>query len=251
MNRTTIADILNAPAAAPWATVGGWVRTLRASKGGFAFIAVNDGSCFDNLQIVVKAELANYQSELQKLTAGCSILASGPIVESPASGQRYEMQAQEVRVLGWADPAGYPIQPKHHSFEFLRTQAHLRARTNTFGAVARVRNAMSLAIHEFFQSRGFLYINTPIITASDCEGAGQMFRVTTLNGPGRNETQTAPAPQMAEEDFFARPTYLTVSGQMEAETYAGSQRFRLGPLPRPAILPVVGRGLGASPMAEG
>jgi asparaginyl-tRNA synthetase len=213
MNQMTIAEVLNAPAApAGKTTVGGWVRTVRLSKGGFAFIAINDGSSFDNLQIVAKAELPNYSSELARLTAGCSILAEGSIVESPGSGQRFEMQAEEIRILGWADPAGYPIQPKHHTYEFLRTQAHLRARTNTFGAVARVRNAMSLAIHGFFQSRGFLYVHTPIITASDCEGAGQMFRVTTLPVGG--------GALPAEEDFFGRPTFLTVSGQMEAETYA-------------------------------
>ena len=223
MDRTSIADILNATAAPPAATVGGWVRTVRVSKGGFAFITINDGSSFDNFQIVARAQLPNYESELVKLSAGCSILATGPVVESPGSGQRFEMQADEVRVLGWADPTNYPIQPKHHTYEFLRTQAHLRARSNTFGAVARVRNAMSQAIHEFFQARGFLYVHTPIITASDCEGAGQMFRVTTLNvagSPGGAAPVPGAAPAAAEEDFFGRPTYLTVSGQMEAETYA-------------------------------
>ncbi len=229
MNRTAINDILEASAApAGPVMVGGWVRTVRVSKGGFAFISINDGSSFDNLQIVAKGELSNYESELARLTAGCSILATGQIVASQGAGQKFEMQANEVRVLGWADATTYPMQQKHHTFEFLRTQAHLRPRTNTFGAVARVRSIISHAIHEFFQSRGFLYIHTPIITASDCEGAGQMFRVTTLDvaGDGKNGKPAAPAAQTvtgvqaAEEDFFGRPTYLTVSGQMEGETYA-------------------------------
>ena len=219
MDRTAIAQILGAASPPAHAVVGGWVRTVRASKGGFAFIAINDGSAFDNLQIVVRQELPNYESELVRLSAGCSILASGPIISSPAKGQPVEMQAEEVRVLGWADAAHYPIQQKHHTFEFLRTQAHLRPRTNTFGAVTRVRSAMSLAIHEFFQSRGFLYVHTPVITASDCEGAGQLFRVTTLDRLARTGA-AGEAGEAAGEDFFGRPTYLTVSGQMEAETYA-------------------------------
>ena len=162
-------------------TVAGWVRTIRTSGGGFSFLAVSDGSCLATIQIVADGKLGNYEDEIARLTAGCSIVVTGTLVDSPAKGQRVEVQADEVRVLGMADAEHYPIQPKRHSFEFLRTQAHLRTRTNTFGAVARVRNAVCVAIHEFFQQRGFLYVHTPVITASDCEGAGEMFRVTTID----------------------------------------------------------------------
>jgi len=220
MERTRISDAMATVPVGTEVEVGGWVRTVRTSKGGFAFIAMNDGSCMANLQVVADQKLPNYESDVVHLTAGCSLLVRGKLVESPAKGQRVELHAGEVRVLGLADADRYPIQPKHHSFEFLRTQAHLRARTNTFGAVARVRNVVSAAIHEFFQQRGFLYVHTPIITSSDCEGAGQLFRVTTLDlaqvprGPdGR--------PDM-DKDFFGRSAYLTVSGQLEAETYACS-----------------------------
>ena len=195
-------------------TVAGWVRTVRNHKGRrrFSFIAINDGSCMATLQIVADPKLSNYESEVVHLTAGASVVAQGRLVESQGAGQRVEVQADEVRLLGKADAEVYPIQQKRHTFEFLRTQAHLRSRTNTFGAVARVRNAMCAAIHEFFQSRGFLYVHTPIITASDCEGAGEMFRVTTLEAGKDN----------FDEDFFGRQTNLTVSGQLEAETYACS-----------------------------
>ncbi|MBN2583724.1 MAG: asparagine--tRNA ligase [Planctomycetes bacterium] len=220
MERKRISDVLLDAPVGSGVVVGGWVRTVRTSKGGFAFVNLNDGSCMANLQVVADQQLANYESEIVHLTAGCSLTVAGKLVESPAKGQRVELHATEVRVLGRADAEHYPIQPKHHTFEFLRTQAHLRTRTNTFGAVARVRNAISAAIHEFFQQRGFLYVHTPVITASDCEGAGQMFRVTTLDlaqvprdGDGR--------PDM-DKDFFGRGTYLTVSGQLEAETYACS-----------------------------
>jgi asparaginyl-tRNA synthetase len=190
--------------------VAGWVRTARHSKAGLTFVSLNDGSNMAGIQVVAEKDLPNYESDVLRLAAGCAVVAAGELVESPAKGQRVELRAKEIRVVGAADPERYPIQPKRHTFEFLRTQAHLRPRTNTFGAVARVRNAVSFAIHEFFQQRGFLYVNTPIITASDCEGAGQMFRVTTLENGGQD----------AEADFFGRPTYLTVSGQLEAETYA-------------------------------
>ena len=209
MQRTLIKDALTDVPGGAELTVAGWVRTVRASKGGFSFINLNDGSCLANLQVVADEKLSNYAEEVSRLTAGASVVVTGRLVESKGAGQRVEMQAKEVRVLGLADAERYPIQPKRHSFEFLRTQAHLRPRTNTFGAVARVRNALCQAIHEFFQSRGFLYVHTPIITASDCEGAGQLFRVTTLE-PGQEEA----------DDFFARRTNLTVSGQLEAETYA-------------------------------
>ncbi len=218
MQRTLIARALAGEGVNESLTVGGWVRTVRVSKGGFAFVTLSDGSSFELLQIVAGGDLPNYDDEITRLTAGCSLLATGTLVPSQGKGQSYELQAAEIRVLGWADAEAYPIQQKRHSFEFLRTQAHLRPRTNTFGAVARVRNAMSMAIHAFFQQRGFLYIHTPIITASDCEGAGQMFRVTTLDpadppGDGDGGVDFG-------EDFFGRRTNLTVSGQLEAETYA-------------------------------
>ncbi|MFW6133232.1 MAG: asparagine--tRNA ligase, partial [Planctomycetota bacterium] len=198
-------------------TVAGWVRTLRTSKGGFSFIALSDGSCGRTLQIVADADLDNYDDEIVRLTAGCAVAATGPLVESRGKHQRVEMQARDVRVLGWADPEHYPIQPKRHSFEYLRTQAHLRPRTNSFAAMARIRSALSAAIHEFFQSRGFLWVHTPIITASDCEGAGELFRVTALDAddPPRTDGHVD-----FTRDFFARRTYLTVSGQLEAEAYA-------------------------------
>ena len=220
MKRTPIRNVLADATVGETLTVAGWVRTLRTSGGGFSFLAVNDGSCLATIQVVADGKLDNYDSEIVHLTAGCSVVATGALVESPAKGQRVEIHAESVRVLGLADAERYPIQPKRHSFEFLRTQAHLRTRTNTFGAVARVRNAVCAAIHEFFQDRGFLYVHTPVITASDCEGAGEMFRVTTFdpNDPPRGDDGKADY----AEDFFGRPTFLTVSGQLEAETYACS-----------------------------
>lgn len=191
----------------------GWVRTRRDSKGGFSFIELNDGSCLGNIQIVADARLPNYESEVKHLTTGCSIAVEGVVQASPGREQPTEVLATRIHVYGWADPETYPLQKKRHSYEFLRTIAHLRPRTNSFGAVARVRNAMSFAIHRFFQEEGFLYIHTPIITASDCEGAGAMFRVTTLDPLSKE-------PLDPREDFFGKPTYLTVSGQLEAEVYA-------------------------------
>jgi len=214
MERTLIKEAISDIAPQTIITVAGWIRTVRTSKGGFSFLNVNDGSCMASLQVVADNKLPNYESELANLTTGCSVVAIGTLVESPAKGQRVEMHACEVKVLGTADPETYPIQAKRHTFEFLRTQAHLRVRTNTFGAVARVRSAMSLAIHEFFQKRGFFYVHTPIITASDCEGAGELFRVSTL------DASSLRGPADYSEDFFGRPTYLTVSGQLEGETYA-------------------------------
>ncbi len=218
MDRTLIRDTLTNVEPGRVIEVGGWVRTVRVSKGGFAFIQLNDGSCLANLQIVADGDLPNYDEEIVHLTAGCSVRAAGTLVESQGRRQTVELQASEVRVLGRSDAETYPIQPKRHSFEFLRTQAHLRARTNTFGAVMRVRGAVCAAIHEFFRSRGFAYVQTPIITASDCEGAGELFRVTTLP-PGDAPRDAAGAVDPAQ-DFFARPTYLTVSGQLEAEALA-------------------------------
>lgn len=200
--------------------IRGWVRTRRDSKGGFSFLEINDGSCMGNLQVIVPAELGNYQSEVLKLGAGCSVVVEGELKASPAKGQATELAARSVQVLGWADPVAYPMQKKGHTFEFLRTQAHLRARTNTFGAVARVRNRICDSIHSFFQEKGFLLVHTPIITGSDCEGAGQMFRVTTLDPA--NMPRLPDGAVDYSRDFFGKPTHLTVSGQLEGETYACS-----------------------------
>lgn len=196
--------------------VRGWIRTRRDSKGGFSFLEINDGSCFSNLQIIANGDLPNYTSEVLRLGAGCSVEVEGLIQASPAKGQPTELVASRIHVYGWSDGQTYPMQKKGHTFEYLRTQAHLRARTNTFGAVARVRNQISRSIHDFFQEQGFLYLNTPIITPSDCEGAGHMFRVTTLDisKPGK--------PVDPKADFFGKPVFLTVSGQLEGETYACS-----------------------------
>jgi len=199
--------------------IRGWVRTRRDSKGGFSFLEVNDGSCLGNLQVVAAAELPNYENEIQKLTAGCSVVVRGELKESPAKGQATELHADEVRVLGWADPESYPLQKKRHSFEKLREWAHLRTRTNTLGAVMRVRDQISQSIHQFFHQNGFLYVNTPIVTASDCEGAGEMFRVTTLD---LERLAKSGGPVNFTYDFFEKPTFLTVSGQLEGETYATS-----------------------------
>jgi asparaginyl-tRNA synthetase len=218
MNRTLIQDALTNAAAETELTIAGWIRTVRHSKGGFSFLNVNDGSCLANIQVVADNALDNYDTDIAHLTCGASVRIEGVVKDSPAKGQRVELHASKVDVLGVADGETYPIQPKKHSFEFLRTQGHLRVRTNTFGAVARVRNTLCMAIHEFFQDRGFAYVHTPIITASDCEGAGELFRVTTLDvdNPPRDEAGQVDF----NEDFFAKPTYLTVSGQLEGETYA-------------------------------
>ncbi len=195
-------------------TIKGWVRTRRDSKGGFSFLEINDGSSFGNLQVIANNTLENYQADILKIGTGCSVVIEGMIKGSPAKGQETELVADSVQVIGWADPNTYTMQKKGHTFEYLRTQAHLRPRTNTFGAVARVRNQISKSIHDFYQEQGFLYINTPIITPSDCEGAGHMFRVTTLDF--LNPKTIA----KAEDDFFGKPVFLTVSGQLEGETYA-------------------------------
>ncbi|GAB5406326.1 MAG: asparagine--tRNA ligase [Aureliella sp.] len=196
----------------------GWVRTRRDSKGGFSFIEINDGSCFGNVQIIADNNLSNYESEILSLSVGSSIVAAGELKASQGKGQSTELAASSVRILGDA-PADYPLQKKRHSFEKLREWAHLRPRTNSFGAVTRVRNCLAYSVHQFFQEQGFYYVNTPIITASDCEGAGQMFRVTTLpleklaGGDGKVDYS---------RDFFGKSSYLTVSGQLEAEIYATS-----------------------------
>ncbi|MEC8553417.1 MAG: asparagine--tRNA ligase [Planctomycetota bacterium] len=198
--------------------VRGWVRTRRDSKGGFSFIEINDGSCMANLQIIADSDLENYESEITSLSVGSSIVASGELKASQGKGQATELQAASVRLIGDA-PSDYPLQKKRHSFEKLREWAHLRPRTNSFGAITRVRNQLAYSVHQFFQGEGFFYVHTPIITASDCEGAGQMFRVTTL--PHENPPQLEGKVDYSK-DFFGKPSYLTVSGQLEAEIYATS-----------------------------
>jgi len=197
--------------------VQGWIRTRRDSKAGFSFLEVNDGSSFANIQVIADAELANYESDIRRLSTGCSVSIDGVVQASSGKGQATEVHARQIKVHGWANPDEYPLQKKRHSFEKLREWAHLRPRTNTFGAVARVRNEIARAIHLFFQDEDFLYVHTPVITASDCEGAGELFRVTTLdleNLPIQNGKVDYQA------DFFDRPSFLTVSGQLEAEVYA-------------------------------
>ena len=217
MQRTRISEILKTEAIGTRVTVAGWVRTRRDSKGGFSFIELNDGSNLSGLQIVAERDLPNYQEDVLRLQTGCSIVAEGIVADSPGKGQKVELKAHAIQVVGWADPELYPLQKKRHSFEFLRTIAHLRPRTNTFGAVARVRNAAARAIHQFFQKKGFLYVHTPILTGSDCEGAGEMFRVTTLD-PASVPLKNGAADYAG--DFFGGPSHLTVSGQLEAEIYA-------------------------------
>jgi asparaginyl-tRNA synthetase len=197
----------------------GWVRTRRDSKAGVTFIALHDGSCFDPIQVVVPNTLPNYESEILKLTTGCAISVEGRLVASPAQGQAVEIAADKVTVVGWIDdPETYPIQPKRHTMEFLREVAHLRPRTNTFGALTRVRHCVAQAIHRFFHERGFFWVNTPIITASDCEGAGELFRVSTLDLLNLPKN---PAGKIDfAQDFFGKESFLTVSGQLNAEAYA-------------------------------
>jgi asparaginyl-tRNA synthetase len=219
MKRSLIKYVLEREDYGAAVVIAGWVRTRRDSKGGFSFLEINDGSAFAGIQVIATADLPNYESEVLDLSIGSAVSVDGTLVESPGAGQKVELHATAVRVHGYADPESYPLQKKRISFEKLRDIAHLRPRTNTFGAVARVRNALSFATHRFFQERDFLYLNTPMITASDAEGAGEMFQVTTLDleslprsGGGVDFGQ----------DFFGKPTFLTVSGQLEAETYASA-----------------------------
>ena len=198
-------------------TIKGWLRTVRDQKA-FAFLEVNDGSCFSSLQVVAESGLPGYAAFLAAASTGASVAIMGSVVPSPGKNQRYELHAQSLELVGRSDPESYPLQKKRHSFEFLRTIAHLRARTNTFGAVSRVRNALAFATHLFFQSKGFLWVNTPIITASDCEGAGAMFRVTTL--PDRKPPTLPDGSLDYGKDFFGKMSYLTVSGQLNGEAYA-------------------------------
>jgi len=212
------------------ATVKGWVRTRRDSKAGISFVNVSDGSCFHPLQVVAPSALANYSDQVAHLTAGCAVEATGNVVPSQAKGQPFELQATELKVIGWVDdPDTYPIQPKAHSMEFLRDVAHLRPRTNVIGATTRVRNTIAQAIHRFFHERGFLWVNTPIITASDAEGAGELFRVSTLDL--MNLPRTPDGKIDYTQDFFGRETFLTVSGQLNVEAYclALSRVYTFGP----------------------
>ncbi|CAJ0994394.1 MULTISPECIES: asparagine--tRNA ligase [Sodalis] len=211
-------------------TVQGWVRTRRDSKAGISFLAVYDGSCFDPLQAVINNTLPNYQNDILRLTTGCSVSVTGRVVESLGGGQRYEIQAQAVEVLGWVDdPDTYPMAAKRHSVEYLREVAHLRPRTNLIGAVARVRHTLAQAIHRFMDEQGFFWVSTPLITASDTEGAGEMFRVSTLDL--ENIPRTADGKVNYDEDFFGKEAFLTVSGQLNGESYACalSKIYTFGP----------------------
>jgi asparaginyl-tRNA synthetase len=212
------------------ATVQGWVRTRRDSKAGLSFVTVHDGSGFEPLQVIVPAGLPNYQSEVLHLTAGCAIRVTGELVASAGKGQAVELRAETIEVVGGIeDPETYPIAPKPHSFEYLRTVAHLRPRTNSIGAVARVRHCLAQAVHRFFHERGYFWVHTPIITASDCEGAGALFRVSTLDMV--NPPRTPEGGIDFDQDFFGRETFLTVSGQLNVEAYclALSKVYTFGP----------------------
>jgi asparaginyl-tRNA synthetase len=231
MSDVSVADILAKRVALEHVvTVKGWVRTRRDSKAGFSFVAISDGSCFEAIQVVAPNTLANYVSEVQQITTGCAVVCTGKLVASQGKGQSVEMQADRVEVIGWIEnPDTYPISPKQHTFEYLREVAHLRPRTNTFGAVTRVRHTLAMATHRFFHEQGFFWIHTPIVTASDAEGAGAMFRVSTLD--------LANLPRCADgkidfaQDFFGKPTFLTVSGQLNVEAYclALSKVYTFGP----------------------
>ncbi len=205
--KTRIKNILQEKPVGQPVSIAGWVRTKR-DTGSFSFIEVNDGSCLSNLQVIGDEKLDNYVSEIKQLSTGASIMVEGELKKSPAKGQEVELHATRFRVIGKADPETYPLQKKRHSFEFLREISHLRPRTNALGAVSRVRSRLSFGVHQFFQDRGFVQVHTPIITTSDCEGAGEMFQVTT----GQEKTKA--------EHFFGRSAGLTVSGQLQAEVYA-------------------------------
>ncbi|NJN39596.1 MAG: asparagine--tRNA ligase [Gammaproteobacteria bacterium] len=211
-------------------TLRGWVRTRRDSKAGISFVTVSDGSSFHPVQVVAPNTLANYASEVLHLNAGCAVEATGVIVPSPAKGQPFEMQASAINVVGWVeDPDAYPIQPKAHTLEFLREVAHLRPRTNVIGAVTRIRHSVAQAIHRYFHENGFLWVNTPIITGADAEGAGELFRISTLDLA--NLPRTPDGKVDFAQDFFGRETFLTVSGQLNVESYclALSKVYTFGP----------------------
>jgi asparaginyl-tRNA synthetase len=230
-NRFNVRSILagEAPKDAP-VTIQGWVRTRRDSKAGISFVHLSDGSAFHPVQVVAPNTLPNYADEILRLTAGCAIEATGSIVPSPAKGQPFEMQASAIRVIGWVDdPDTYPISPKHHTMEYLREVAHLRPRTNVIGAATRVRHTLAQAIHRFFDENGFFWVNTPIITSSDAEGAGALFRVSTLDLA--NLPRTPEGKIDFAQDFFGREAFLTVSGQLNVEAYclALTKVYTFGP----------------------
>ncbi|UQY45571.1 asparagine--tRNA ligase [Erwinia sp. PK3-005] len=231
MSVVPVADVLlGQVAVGEEVTVRGWVRTRRDSKAGISFVAVYDGSCFNPVQAVVNNSLPNYQSEVLRLTTGCSVIVTGNVVESPGQGQSFEIQATAVEVVGWVDdPDTYPMAAKRHSIEYLREVAHLRPRTNLIGAVARVRHTLAQALHRFFHENGYFWVSTPLITASDTEGAGEMFRVSTLDL--ENLPRNAQGKVDFNEDFFGKEAFLTVSGQLNGETYACalSKIYTFGP----------------------
>ena len=216
MTKVRIKELLDSGTADTDVTVEGWLRTVRHSKN-VSFLDISDGSCMSGIQAVAAPELPNYEAEIRKLTTGSCVRVAGRLAESPGKGQRFEIQAGGVEVVGHADD-DYPLQKKRHSFEFLRTLGHLRMRTNTFGAVMRVRNAAAQAIHRAFQERGFIHLHAPIITLSDCEGAGEMFRVSTLDPDRAPRTESGGVDY--SQDFFGKEARLTVSGQLEAEIAA-------------------------------
>ena len=231
MNKCSISEILAGTLdTGSQVTIKGWVRSRRTSKAGISFIALHDGSCFDAIQIVVPEALENYEDEILNLGAGCAIEARGELVESQGQGQSIEVQAIAVEVVGWVeDPETYPIAKKRHTFEYLRTQAHLRPRTNAIGAVTRVRATLANAIHNYFYDNGYYWVNTPIITGSDCEGAGEMMRVSTLDLMNLPHTESGDVD--FSQDFFASESFLTVSGQLNVESYclAMSKVYTFGP----------------------
>lgn len=228
---SSIRDVLGGQVAIGASVVlKGWVRTRRDSKAGFSFINLHDGSCFDTIQVLAPNELPNYEQDVLKLTSGASVIVTGEVAESPAKGQSVEIKATAIEVVGLVDdPETYPMSPKRHSMEHLRQYAHLRPRTNIIGAVTRVRHALAQAVHRFFDERGFFWISTPILTASDAEGAGEMFRVSTLDMA--NLPLTDKGEVDFSKDFFGRESHLTVSGQLNVEAYclSMSKVYTFGP----------------------
>ena len=228
MKRTKIKELLNSKEEQKEVLVKGWVRTRRDSKGGFSFIEINDGSCLANIQVIIEHSLKEFSKVDKQITTGSCLAIIGRLVVSEGKGQKMEIQTVVIEVYGTADVETFPLQKKRHSFEYLREIAHLRPRTNTFGAIMRVRSRLAYAIHQFFNDRGFAYLNTPIVTTSDCEGAGEMFQVTTLDltHPPQVDGQIDYA-----QDFFGEKTSLTVSGQLEGEIYALalSEIYTFGP----------------------
>ena len=226
MNHYSIKEIFTKKPLGQKVEVRGWLKTRRDSKD-FSFLEVNDGSCLANLQIIAPSDLENYTEIVLRLHTGCSLLIKGIVNDSPAKGQEIELLAERVEVFGWADPDHYPLQKKRHSFEFLRSIAHLRPRTNSIGAIARIRSSLTFGVHKFFQERGFIHVHTPIITTSDCEGAGEMFKVVTPFKASKEKSDDS----STDSDFFGKPANLTVSGQLQAEVYAlaMSKVYTFGP----------------------